>query len=330
VELRAILLPSFSPEFALFVDEKSRIVVLSPKETSIWSHEHRELVREGVIERFDAEGRKIPSDEGNDAEKKIPEKIGDLRIEKRSRAIPPALLKAVREVWEDALMHATHAQESHSGLDGARWHYSLWIRGRGVLSGTVWSPNAGTIPSALNDVLAALIEYVSREANESHIESALWNYKIATKRRGKGMAEISIENPPEVIPVATSVFIARATMLPEFSADNVSLEVALQQLTAESAKWGKILNYEGIKFSADKHLKEVKVAYNAENESMKSICEALAEQANADLDFKESEVVLLKRPALIEQPGAGQPATRPVNEPEGGGKPQPEAEGRSR
>ena len=31
-----------------------------------------------------------------------------------------------------------------------------------------------------------------------------------------------------------------------------------------------------------------------------------------------------------EQPGTGQPATRPVVEPEGGDKPQPEAEGRSR
>ena len=29
-----------------------------------------------------------------------------------------------------------------------------------------------------------------------------------------------------------------------------------------------------------------------------------------------------------EQAGAGQPATRPVDEPEGGVKPQPEAEGR--
>jgi hypothetical protein len=31
-----------------------------------------------------------------------------------------------------------------------------------------------------------------------------------------------------------------------------------------------------------------------------------------------------------EQTGTGQPATRPVDEPEGGDKPQPEAEGRSR
>jgi hypothetical protein len=31
-----------------------------------------------------------------------------------------------------------------------------------------------------------------------------------------------------------------------------------------------------------------------------------------------------------EQAGAGQPATRPVDEPEGGDKHQPEAEGRSR
>ena len=35
-------------------------------------------------------------------------------------------------------------------------------------------------------------------------------------------------------------------------------------------------------------------------------------------------------PGQAEQGGAGQPATRPESKPEGGKKPQPEAEGRSR
>jgi len=38
----------------------------------------------------------------------------------------------------------------------------------------------------------------------------------------------------------------------------------------------------------------------------------------------------LQKQEPAEQAGTGQPATRPVDEPEGGDKPQPEAEGRSR
>jgi hypothetical protein len=38
----------------------------------------------------------------------------------------------------------------------------------------------------------------------------------------------------------------------------------------------------------------------------------------------------MKKSSEAQQHGAGQPATRPVDEPEGGDKPQPEAEGRSR
>jgi hypothetical protein len=38
----------------------------------------------------------------------------------------------------------------------------------------------------------------------------------------------------------------------------------------------------------------------------------------------------LQRIGKSEQAGTGQPATRPVDEPEGSDKPQPEAEGRSR
>lgn len=330
VVLRALLLPSFSPETALFVDENSRVVTLTPKETSIWSHEHRELVREGSIKITDLNGRRIPPDEESNDVKRIPEKIGEIGMIKRSRAITPELLKTVCEVWEDALIHSTHAQENDVSLDGVRWHYSAWVRGRGVLSGTVSSPAKGTIPSALNAVLAAMIDYASKEANESHIESALWNYKIATKSRAGGMAKISIEKPPVVIPVAMSVLISDSTILPEFTADNISLGVALQRLTAESAKWGKIQDDEGIKFSADKDLNELKVTYHAENESMKSICEALAEQTGADLDFKDAEIIIQKRQDMIKHGGANQPAILPMDDKDSGDKTSPEAEGRPR
>lgn len=48
------------------------------------------------------------------------------------------------------------------------------------------------------------------------------------------------------------------------------------------------------------------------------------------LFFGSGEEPRLFNNTHAEQPGAGQPATRPVDEPEGGVKPQPEAEGRSR
>ena len=46
------------------------------------------------------------------------------------------------------------------------------------------------------------------------------------------------------------------------------------------------------------------------------------------LSQQEMDDLKIKREA--EHPGTGQPATRPVDEPEGGDKAQPEAEGRSR
>jgi hypothetical protein len=295
VELRAMILGSFSPELAFFVDAQGDLVTLSPKRISIWNHEHRELVRRGAITRSDADGRQIPPEEEDEAESRIPEKISDIKMVKKSRAISRKLMQVVREVWEDALIHAKHAQKPRSGLDGTRYHYSCWIRGRGVLSGTVWSPDEGTVPRALNDVLTTLIDYVSKEANESHVSSALWMYKVATKARNGGMAKISIREPAEVIPIAYSVVIARSTILEEFTVDNVRLEVALQKLTAESAKYAKLIGYDGISFSAGTNARHVKVSYRSKGESMKSICEALAKQAGAEFDFNESGVVFSKR-----------------------------------
>ena len=54
----------------------------------------------------------------------------------------------------------------------------------------------------------------------------------------------------------------------------------------------------------------------------------LCEQADLVWDF--SSLKLTFKPKKAEPAGAGQPATRPVDKPEGGDKPQPEAEGRSR
>ena len=45
--------------------------------------------------------------------------------------------------------------------------------------------------------------------------------------------------------------------------------------------------------------------------------------------FRSSQMPTASK-IVSEQAGAGQPATRPVDEPEGGDQPQPEAEGRSR
>jgi hypothetical protein len=55
-------------------------------------------------------------------------------------------------------------------------------------------------------------------------------------------------------------------------------------------------------------------------------CRAIyAEQALAPERF-----IVLRQESHAEQAGAGQPATRTVDEPEVGDKPQPDAEGRSR
>lgn len=134
------------------------------------------------------------------------------------------------------------------------------------------------------------------DANESHVASAVWKYKVATKIREEGMAEISIEESPEVIPIPFSMSkrITERTVLEDFSVDDVSLEVALRQLTVESAKWGEIIGYEGVIFLAVDDLSEKKVTYTSERDSMRFICEELALQVGADLEFKDTEVLFVE------------------------------------
>lgn len=289
VELRAVYLPSFFPETVLFLNEKGKLVTLEPLEISIWSFEQRELIRNGTIRRTDADGREMPPDEESEYTKNIPENISDLVIVRRSRQLPPELLKLVREVWRDALLNSKENQEPTDVLDGYSAAYSMRIGDNDMLSGFTRTPVHDSIPSALNEVFRALIKFVSQEVNETHVAVAIWEYKVATKQRREGMAEISIDQPPKIIPSPSSVRLTDRIILREFSAENVSMDEAVQTLTAKFAMWAEYLGYEkigleAVRFSAAEELGKLTVNYKTKDERVKFICEVLAEQVGAELE----------------------------------------------
>ena len=295
VDLRVIVMTSFFPETAAFIDKNNHLVTLTPKKHSIWSHEHRGMVREGEIGRTDINGRKIPPTEEDEATKRIPEKVEDISMIRRSKPLPKSILIPLQEVWKDALLHTKHPKAPTGGLDGVIWHYSAWIKGRGVLSGSAWSPDSPSIPSALNDITDTLIDYNADEANETHVAEAIWNYKLATKSRRGGMTDITIEKPAKIIPVPFSVHLAGHTILDQYEATNISLNEALEKLTKASSELGKKFKHEGISFSADKQLGKIKVTYTSKGENMKRICESLAEQVGARIKYGDASVELLKK-----------------------------------
>ena len=80
----------------------------------------------------------------------------------------------------------------------------------------------------------------------------------------------------------------------------------------------------------DESIRAKRITIRAEQITHLALIAAIAEQADLNILIKPGTLVLVPKTKIAEQAGAGQPATRPESKSEGGDKPQPESEGRSR
>lgn len=195
VILRAVKLPPFAPEMILFINQRHEVVVLSPKETGDWR------IHQAGGE--DAEGGSYPGKDDDSDDRALQSVAGTrgrnagsrVELERRSRPISDFAVENLREVWEDALVHAKHEEKPRLTFEGTRWHYSLWVQGRGVLSGMVWSPERDTISSALNDVFGVMAAYAASEADIASVLRATQDYKLV--RRARENESLNNETEPE-------------------------------------------------------------------------------------------------------------------------------------
>lgn len=96
-----------------------------------------------------------------------PDKI---KVEKTSVRISKKLSVAVHKLWFDALGTTSYPNESRAGLDGASYYFTSFKTGLGLRAGTVWSPEAKSLPSEL---LRIAYELPNLEDGGSTSEKAL-------------------------------------------------------------------------------------------------------------------------------------------------------------
>lgn len=122
----------------------------------------------------------------------------------------------------------------------------------------------------------------------------------------------------------------RFSTLEESSEDLGDLELAIKRLAACRRNWGTIHVFAGPPDQTEGFERTDFLVY------LKKTSDGFYIPVTGDSD-SDSAIRELNRPNVAakltnqaEQGGTGQPATRPESKPEGGDKPQPEAEGRSR
>lgn len=163
VLIRLIGFPSFSPEYALWLQEKEKgkfqIVYESP-EIQLWGYQMMPLMKQGAVQVMNEDGEFVKDEEGlKELESEYPEKPGDIPRKSCKREIDKRLADKIVYVWTEMLLNTRYPRELSMGLDGQTYHFSGKVHGFTNYAGKVWSPNPESKTGKLVEVASLMTEY---------------------------------------------------------------------------------------------------------------------------------------------------------------------------
>lgn len=182
VALRAVVIPSFRKEYAVGVreaDGTAEAFVLEPS-SMIWNTEIVALRERGQIRAFDRDGKPIPPEADKSFQElkgRTPADYRQIEAKRRARAIPADLAAGLKQAWERMLLDVRHPAEPEMGHDGVTYHFSMFVPGRGEVSGHVWSPDEGTKTARFAELAQALAGYAREEVPLEAVRAKLAKLK---------------------------------------------------------------------------------------------------------------------------------------------------------
>ncbi len=151
IVLQAVFLPSFEPEAIAGIRKTSSGLEAFASRPSYHIAEKIEAARLNKESRAD---------------------FRDLTVHTETRAISAAFTERIRHVWENMLLSARYPKTTVIGFDGMDVHFSMWVDGRGIISGKIWSPQSGKA-AALEDLAEVLGDYAEGKADEKKLAKCL-------------------------------------------------------------------------------------------------------------------------------------------------------------
>jgi hypothetical protein len=183
VTLRALVIPAFSKEYVvgMHVGDAAAEAFVPEPSSSIWDTELLEMYKKGEIgPTLTPEGKVIPLDRDQEyitLKKRTPEDYRAIKAVRRARRLPKGVADGIKTLWKAMLLGVRHS-EKEDGLDGVSYHFSTWIRGRGDLSGHVWSPEPESKTGQLARLAEALADFARGAAPQ---ETLLMRFEAAKK-----------------------------------------------------------------------------------------------------------------------------------------------------
>jgi hypothetical protein len=178
VTLRVLVTPSFQKEYAAGlrrVDQQVEVFVLEPS-VQIWNLELIRMYESGEIGPLHDDGNEVPL-ERNPAYQKLkketPSDYRKIKAERRSRPIPEDLASQMEKLWAQMLLNVQHPAEDDDGLDGTTYDFSGRVRGRGTLSGHIWTPEPTSKTGRLTALAETMADYARAKASLETLKEKL-------------------------------------------------------------------------------------------------------------------------------------------------------------
>ncbi|MCM2681535.1 hypothetical protein [Echinimonas agarilytica] len=160
--VRLIGFPSFSPEYALWVErkeEKYQIIYQSP-EMQLWGYQMIPMMEQGAVQVMNDEGEFVKDEEGlAELESKYPKTPEEIPRKSCSKKIDKDLAEQIIFVWQEMLLETKYPRDMTMGLDGETYHFSGSVNGFGNYAGKVWSPNPKSRTGKLVEIAYLMTDY---------------------------------------------------------------------------------------------------------------------------------------------------------------------------
>jgi hypothetical protein len=171
IVVEVLLVPSFQPEEIAGIrrTDKGFEAFASMPSAHIWTTFNIQEIESGKQRWMDEHGNPIPPEKNPslpDMKKRAPSDYQQIHVHTDTRPISAALTERMRTVWQEMLVNARLPTDRNLGLDGEDYHFFMPLRGRGTVSGTVWSPSGGKT-LALVSLGEALADYARGRADEA-------------------------------------------------------------------------------------------------------------------------------------------------------------------
>lgn len=202
VRVRLLVVPSFSPEWAIGIrhaDGAFRIVYLTPA-TQLWRFPATEMLERGTVEYIgnlgeeelpDGEARRERTDDivrdRRAALPATPQKVPLFRCE---QPVGADLARRIEGLWRAMLRGVRPPENLLLGTDGVTYHFSMEAD-EGDLSGEIWSPPEGSTTGLLVAVAERMRAYCKAGGSESDGAALEQAVRAIEQRLADGVGEDS-------------------------------------------------------------------------------------------------------------------------------------------